>query len=180
MMMSVKPRRPGWFAVLAGTLLLFGGALPGMLLAAEETSAETQGEGKETQETQEKQWGEYVIEDGKVDPGTYQGYLTYTRNCLACHGPDGLGSTFAPSLIRAAERRSFADFIGTIAAGREIQPGRVMPSFGDDPNVMKNVENIYRYMRARGEGGLGRGRPKVIESMKEKKESDDAPGETAQ
>ncbi|MDN3523385.1 c-type cytochrome [Halomonas ramblicola] len=115
--------------------------------------------------------GAFVVEDGRVDPATYEGYITYTRACMACHGPDGLGSSFAPSLIRAAERRTWSDFAGTIASGREVQPGRVMPSFADDPYVMSNVENIYSYMRARGEGGLGRGRPKIIESMQEEAEA---------
>ncbi len=115
--------------------------------------------------------GAFVVEDGRVDPATYEGYITYTRACMACHGPDGLGSSFAPSLIRAAERRTWADFAGTIASGREVQPGRVMPSFADDPYVMSNVENIYSYMRARGEGGLGRGRPEIIESMQEEAEA---------
>ncbi|WP_170064194.1 c-type cytochrome [Halomonas heilongjiangensis] len=115
--------------------------------------------------------GAFVVEDGRVDPNTYEGYIAYTRVCMACHGPDGLGSSFAPSLIRAAERRGWADFAGTIAAGREVQPGQVMPSFADDPFVLANMENIFSYMRARGEGGLGRGRPKVIESMEEEAEA---------
>ncbi|MCE8022473.1 c-type cytochrome [Halomonas sp. MCCC 1A11036] len=114
--------------------------------------------------------GDYVVEDGKVDPSTYEGYLVYTRACMACHGPDGLGSSFAPNLIQAAERLGWAEFAGTIAAGREIQPGQVMPSFADDPYVMGNIPKIFSYMLARGEGGLGRGRPQIIESMQEETE----------
>lgn len=123
--------------------------------------------------------GAFVVEDGKVDPATYDGYIAFTRACLACHGPDGMGSTFAPSLIRAAERLSWAEFSGTIAAGRSIQPGQVMPSFADDPYVLANMENIYSYMRARGEGGLGRGRPKIIESMQENEEPEPAESDDA-
>ncbi|SFU83097.1 c-type cytochrome [Halomonas korlensis] len=107
--------------------------------------------------------GDYTVINGKVDQGTYDGYIAYTRSCMACHGPDGLGSSFAPSLIQAAERRSFGDFSHTVASGLEIQPGRVMPSFADDEYVLNNIENIYSYMKARGAGDLGRGRPKVIE-----------------
>lgn len=109
--------------------------------------------------------GAFVVENGKVDPNTYQGYLVYTRACMACHGPDGLGSSFAPNLVRVVERRGWENFAGTIASGREIQPGQVMPSFADDTYVLENIPNIYSYLRARGEGGLGRGRPQVIESM---------------
>ena len=125
--------------------------------------------------------GAFVVEDGKVDPDTYEGYLVYTRACMACHGPDGMGSSFAPHLIRAAERRGWENFAGTIASGREVQPGQVMPSFADDPYVMGNIPNLFSYMRARGEGGLGRGRPQIIESMQEQAEEngDDEAAEEA-
>ncbi|MCE8031062.1 c-type cytochrome [Halomonas daqingensis] len=125
--------------------------------------------------------GAFVVEDGKVDPNTYEGYLVYTRACMACHGPDGMGSSFAPNLIRAAERRGWENFAGTIASGREVQPGQVMPSFADDPYVMGNIPNLFSYMRARGEGGLGRGRPQIIESMQEQAEEngDDEAAEEA-
>ncbi|KAA0009653.1 c-type cytochrome [Billgrantia pellis] len=116
--------------------------------------------------------GAFIVEDGKVDPNTYQGYIAYTRSCMACHGPDGLGSSFAPNLIRVVERRGWENFAGTIASGREVQPGQVMPSFADDPYVMGNIPNIFSYLRARGEGDLGRGRPKIIESMQEPDEAD--------
>lgn len=111
--------------------------------------------------------GTFTVKDGKVDPNTYQGYLTYTRNCQACHGPDGMGSSFAPSLVQAAERRSFAEIAQTIAGGLQIQPGRVMPSFAEDPNVIGNIGNIYSYLKARASGELGRGRPKVLEELQE-------------
>jgi len=107
--------------------------------------------------------GDYTVIDGKVDQGTYDGYIAYTRSCMACHGPDGLGSSFAPSLIQAAERRNFGEFSHIVASGLELQPGMVMPSFADDEYVLSNIENIYSYMKARGAGGLGRGRPKVVE-----------------
>jgi mono/diheme cytochrome c family protein len=125
--------------------------------------------------------GAFVVEDGKVDPDTYEGYLVYTRACMACHGPDGLGSSFAPNLIRAVERRGWENFAGTIASGREVQPGQVMPSFADDPYVMGNIPKLFSYMRARGEGGLGRGRPQIIESMQEQAEEngDDEAAEEA-
>ncbi|SDM25710.1 Cytochrome C oxidase, cbb3-type, subunit III [Franzmannia pantelleriensis] len=111
--------------------------------------------------------GEYLVEDGKVDPDTYDGYIAYTRSCQACHGPDGLGSSFAPNLVRASERRDFAEFARTIAGGREVQPGQVMPAFADDPYVLGNLENIYSYMRGRAAGDIGRGRPQIIERLEE-------------
>ena len=41
----------------------------------------------------------YRIVDGKVDSRTYNGFRRYNAACNHCHGPDGAGSTFAPSLV---------------------------------------------------------------------------------
>ncbi len=105
----------------------------------------------------------YRVENGKVDDNIFRGYQAYTRACMACHGPDGVGSSFAPSLLRAAERRTFAEFARTVTEGQEIQPGQVMPSFADDAYVMEHVSDIYTYLKARSAGDVGRGRPQRIE-----------------
>ncbi len=39
--------------------------------------------------------------DGKVDKGTYNGYRRYHASCHTCHGPDGLGSSYAPNLVNS-------------------------------------------------------------------------------
>jgi mono/diheme cytochrome c family protein len=91
------------------------------------------------------------------------GYTVYTASCMACHGPDGVGSSFAPSLLRAAERRTFDDFTESIRDGRAIQPTMIMPPFGDDERVMNHVDDLWRYLKARADGALGRGRPRLIE-----------------
>ena len=36
--------------------------------------------------------------DGTVDYYTFTGFTRYSAECLPCHGPDGLGSTYAPAL----------------------------------------------------------------------------------
>jgi mono/diheme cytochrome c family protein len=110
---------------------------------------------------------DYTVVDGRVDESTYMGFSVYTGTCAACHGPDGLGSTVAPSLIRAAERRTFEQFAQVIAEGRSIMPGMVMPSFAQDMRVMTHVQDIWNYLGARAEGGLGRGRPQLIEEEEE-------------
>jgi mono/diheme cytochrome c family protein len=106
----------------------------------------------------------YTVEDGRVDPATYEGYRVYTGVCMPCHGPDGLGSSFAPSLVRAVQRRPYEYFWETVHDGRQILPGQVMPGFADDEQVMAHVEDIYRYLKARADGAIGRGRPRVIGS----------------
>ncbi len=39
-----------------------------------------------------------VAEDRMVDWFTYNGYRRYHSTCHRCHGPDGMGSSFAPAL----------------------------------------------------------------------------------
>lgn len=39
-----------------------------------------------------------VAADGTVDWYTYSGYRRYHSECHVCHGPDGMGSTYAPAL----------------------------------------------------------------------------------
>jgi mono/diheme cytochrome c family protein len=41
----------------------------------------------------------YRIVDGKVDAQTYNGFRRYHAGCNHCHGQDGLGSSFGPSLV---------------------------------------------------------------------------------
>jgi mono/diheme cytochrome c family protein len=41
----------------------------------------------------------YRIVDGKADARTYNGFRRYNAACNHCHGPDGAGSIFAPSLV---------------------------------------------------------------------------------
>src|SRR5262245_61845479 len=41
----------------------------------------------------------YKLVDGRVDERTYNGFRRYHASCNHCHGSDGLGSTFGPSLV---------------------------------------------------------------------------------
>jgi methanol metabolism-related c-type cytochrome len=100
--------------------------------------------------------------DGTVDWYTYSGYIRYELSCLRCHGPDGLGSSYAPSLVDSLKTMSYTDFLGIVAGGkRDVSASSdlVMPAFGTDKNVMCFIDDIYIYLRARANGALGRGRP---------------------
>ena len=98
----------------------------------------------------------YRIVDGKVDPRTYNGYRRYHAVCNHCHGPDGMGSSFAPSLV---------DHLPDIETFRRIvhdgqrSGAAVMKGYSEDPNVAPYVDDIYAYLQARADGVLGRGRP---------------------
>lgn len=103
-----------------------------------------------------------VKEDGKVDRGTYNGFRRYHSSCHVCHGPDGLGSTFAPALADSLKRLDYLQFQEVVVNGRATSGAtgqRVMPAFGTDPNVMLHLDDIYRYLKARADGKIGRGRP---------------------
>jgi len=103
-----------------------------------------------------------IAKDGAVDWYTGIGYTRYTANCMQCHGPDGLGSSFAPSLVDALQTVSYSDFLSIVANGKKnvsSSQDLVMPALGTNPNVMCYIDPIYVYLRARSDGALGRGRP---------------------
>lgn len=103
-----------------------------------------------------------IAPDGTVDYYTYAGFLRFGANCLQCHGPDALGSTYAPSLVDALHHLTYGDFLQTVAGGKKNVSGGqelVMPALGDNKNVMCYIDAIYIYLRARSDGALGRGRP---------------------
>jgi mono/diheme cytochrome c family protein len=98
----------------------------------------------------------YQTVDGKADARTYNGYRRYHGSCNHCHGPDGLGSTFGPTLV---------DHLPDIGAFRRaVRDGQstgnsVMKGYADDPNIAPYIDDIYAYLQARADGALGRGRP---------------------
>jgi methanol metabolism-related c-type cytochrome len=76
--------------------------------------------------------------DGTVDWYTYSGYRRYHSECHVCHGPDGMGSTYAPALQGTLKSMSYPDFLGVVASGRKnvsTSQENVMPAFGDNPIV---------------------------------------------
>jgi methanol metabolism-related c-type cytochrome len=103
-----------------------------------------------------------VAPDGTVDWYTYSGYRRYHSECHVCHGPDGMGSTYAPALQESLKTMSYADFLGVVASGRKnvsTAQENVMPAFGDNPNVACYMDDLYIYLRARANDAVGRVRP---------------------
>lgn len=104
----------------------------------------------------------YSVVDGKVDKGTYNGYRRYTDSCLRCHGPDGMGSSYAPNLTESLKNMSYEDFTNVVINGRQnLSAGqeKVMPAFGMVEDVAMYIDDIYAYLKARSDGVVGRGRP---------------------
>jgi methanol metabolism-related c-type cytochrome len=103
-----------------------------------------------------------VEPDGSVDWYAYVGFTRYSSECLRCHGPDGMGSTYAPALMESMKHLSYSDFYAIVASGKkEVSASQnlVMPSNGDNKNVMCFIDAIYVYLRARADDAVGRGRP---------------------
>jgi methanol metabolism-related c-type cytochrome len=104
----------------------------------------------------------YEVRDGKVDQGTYNGYRRYHASCHTCHGPDGLGSSYAPSLVDSLKSIDQDQFNEVVINGRQnISGGKqlVMPAFGEVQDVATYIGDIYAYLKARSDGVLDRGRP---------------------
>ena len=103
-----------------------------------------------------------VTDDGRVDWYTYSGYRRYHSECHVCHGPDGMGSTYAPALKDSLKSTSYGDFLAVVATGRQnvsSSQDNVMPAFGDNRNVTCYLDDIYVYLRARANDAVGRERP---------------------
>lgn len=109
---------------------------------------------------QDDEW--YQVRDGKVDLPTFNGYRRYHASCHTCHGPDGLGSSYGPSMVESLKSMSYDEFLEVVVNGRENVSGsqqNVMPAFGYVDDVMLYINDIYGYLKARSDGVLGRGRP---------------------
>jgi len=168
--------RPAAVLVLA---LLFGlGTAPGIIAeekpADGESAATEEAAAGETEaaEGEEVDWEDkpYEYLDGKVDFGTYNGFRRYHSSCHVCHGPDGLGSTYAPPLIESIARIGYEGYLEAVVNGIQnvsTAEQSVMPSFGEDPNVMNYVDDIYAYLKARADGAIGRGRPDKLPKPKD-------------
>ena len=111
-----------------------------------------------------------VAADGTVDWYTYSGFRRYHSECHVCHGPDGMGSTYAPGLTQSLKTMSYGDFLSIVASGRQnvsTSQGSVMPAFGDNPNVACYMDDLYIYLRARANDAVGRARPAKKEDKPE-------------
>ena len=99
---------------------------------------------------------------GWMDFATYKGWRAYHAECHVCHGPDAMGSTYAPSLMMSVKNGlDYMDFYTIIANGKGVaegaQEGNVMPAFGENTNVEPHINDIYRYVKARADGKIRRG-----------------------
>jgi len=72
-------------------------------------------------------------------------------DCARCHGKDYAGLA-APSIVDYAALQSREMFVRMILDG---DPIRGMPGYRSNAYVVENLDDIYRYFRARASGDVG-------------------------
>ena len=148
-----------WRLIL-GAIVLISSMLIATTIPSRAFGASEAGDAKPytVQCTQDKESGNQVC---KVDKKTFTGWRTYHGFCHQCHGPDAIGSTFAPNLVELMKDLDKKRYMSSMDDGYTGQIG-VMPGFKENPNVSKRYEELYAYLMARADGELGPGRPQRL------------------
>jgi mono/diheme cytochrome c family protein len=102
----------------------------------------------------------YKVTDGyKVDDNTLKGFRTWrAAACDRCHGANQEGMV-GPSLVNSLKTLTKEEFITTVRDGR-LDKG--MQSFGNNPQVMSNIDHLYAYLKGRSDGAITRAK---VEAM---------------
>lgn len=98
-----------------------------------------------------------ALDVARSDVTMREGFRRYHAGCNHCHGPDGVGSTFAPSLVDRAI--DYDEFRTAVLNGRR-NGNATMQGFASDPNVAPHIDELYAYLKARADGVIGRGQPR--------------------
>ena len=96
----------------------------------------------------------YTVVDGyKVDAETMKGFRTWrAAACDRCHGANQEGLV-GPSLVASLKTLTKEEFVKTVKDGR-LDKG--MQSFGNSPQVMENMNQLYAYLKGRSDGAITR------------------------
>jgi mono/diheme cytochrome c family protein len=95
----------------------------------------------------------YQIVDGAISANAMEGWKTYNGGgCGACHGKGGIGAV-GPNLGNSVTTKlSKDDFVKIVTNGKS---GTLMRPNKTNKRVMDNMDNLYAYLVARGDGVLG-------------------------
>ena len=131
---------------------------------------------------------EYEVVSEKVDPATFTGWNYYHKVCVGCHDVGGTGTEIAPDLTERIKRLTPDQFNLKVLHQTTVKftlddwmkmedsmyeelmkqwqrdKGELatMPKWRNNPAVRDNVDNIYRYLKARSDGVLGPDKPGII------------------
>ena len=102
----------------------------------------------------------YTVVDGyKVDPSTLQGFRTWrSAACDRCHGASQEGLV-GPSLINSLKTLTKDEFVQAVSKGR---PNTQMVAFSGNAEVMRNMDQLYAYLKGRSDGAITKAR---VEAM---------------
>ena len=103
----------------------------------------------------------YTVVDGyKVDPNTLVGFKTWrSAACDRCHGANQEGLV-GPSLINSLKTLSKEEFVQTVSKGR---PNTQMIAFSGNAEVMKNMDQLYAYLKGRSDGAITKARVEAMQ-----------------
>jgi hypothetical protein len=140
--------------------------------------------------------GDYRVEGGRVDRGTYSGWRLFHTSCHGCHGVGGVGTDIAPNLVERIETLTPRGFATRVLTSYRLTPytpdgstaerqaerealieevlrrerssrGQiVMPAWDADDKVAPHVLDLYAYLTARAYAGLGPGKPRLLAAKK--------------
>ena len=100
-----------------------------------------------------------VVDGYKVDAETMKGFRTWrAAACDRCHGANQEGLV-GPSLVTSLKVLTKEEFITTVTNGR-LEKG--MQSFGNSPQVMDNIDQLYAYLKGRSDGQITRAKVEPI------------------
>ena len=102
----------------------------------------------------------YTVVDGyKVDANTMKGFRTWrAAACDRCHGANQEGMV-GPSLVNSLQTLTKDEFVTVVKNGR-LEKG--MQSFGNSPQVMDNMDQLYAYLKGRSDGAITRSKVEEI------------------
>ena len=103
----------------------------------------------------------YTVVDGyKVDANTLVGFRTWrSAACDRCHGANQEGLV-GPSLINSLKTLSKDEFVQTVSKGR---PNTQMVAFSGNAEVMKNMDQLYAYLKGRSDGAITKARVEAMQ-----------------
>ncbi|MDH3695308.1 MAG: c-type cytochrome [Gammaproteobacteria bacterium] len=94
-----------------------------------------------------------------VDHDTYTGWGQYTKYCAGCHGSSAFGTERGPDLTQSLDTNiDYFDIHFVIMRGRHSPEGD-MPSWEGEAEVVNQIDQIYRYLKARADAVLPPGVP---------------------
>ncbi len=101
----------------------------------------------------------YTVTDGThLDVDSYKGFKLYRNWCARCHGTYGQGMV-GPNLAESLNNITKVEFVDVVENGKIGSIGS-MPAWQSNPKVMKGLDKLYGYLKARADGAIGEIKPK--------------------